>query len=118
MGCYWETSAGAPRKLEARGWQFPKPGAPATKGAGVRQYQSAERRRAISCPTKYFAEASSINFQKSMKHGFGTLGVSMGCFLGRLGLRPPAYLDRSCGSTSTLSVSSIRERISETNLKV
>jgi len=27
----------------------------------------------ISCPTKYFAEASSINLTKSIKYGFGCL---------------------------------------------
>ena len=27
----------------------------------------------ISCPTKYFPEASSINFRRSMKYGFGVL---------------------------------------------
>jgi len=30
----------------------------------------------VSCPTKYFEEASSINFWRSMKYGFGVLGVS------------------------------------------
>jgi len=30
----------------------------------------------VSCPTKYFEEASSINFARSMKYGFGVLGVS------------------------------------------
>ena len=28
----------------------------------------------ISCPTKYFAEASSINFRRSVIYGFGVLG--------------------------------------------
>ncbi len=32
-------------------------------------YQVAE----VSCPTRYFAEASSINFQRSLKYGFGCL---------------------------------------------
>lgn len=31
----------------------------------------------ISCPTKYFPEASSINFIRSCKYGFGVLGVSL-----------------------------------------
>ncbi|MCU0434319.1 MAG: glycosyltransferase family 2 protein [Bacteroidia bacterium] len=31
----------------------------------------------ITCPTKYFEEASSINFRRSMKYGFGCLGVSL-----------------------------------------
>lgn len=30
----------------------------------------------ITCPTKYFEEASSINFSRSLKYGFGCLGVS------------------------------------------
>lgn len=30
----------------------------------------------ITCPTKYFAEASSINFKRSCTYGFGVLGVS------------------------------------------
>jgi glycosyltransferase involved in cell wall biosynthesis len=30
----------------------------------------------ISCPTKYFKEASSINFKRSLKYGFGCLIVS------------------------------------------
>jgi glycosyltransferase involved in cell wall biosynthesis len=72
----------------------------------------------ISCPTKYFAEASSINFARSLKYGFGTLGVSGRCFLSRLGLPPPAYLDRGTGPASTLSVNAIRDRIAETNIKV
>jgi glycosyltransferase involved in cell wall biosynthesis len=31
----------------------------------------------VSCPTKYFAEASSINFRRSMKYGFGCLRVGL-----------------------------------------
>jgi len=30
----------------------------------------------ISCPTKYFAEASSINFRRSVKYGFGVLATT------------------------------------------
>jgi glycosyltransferase involved in cell wall biosynthesis len=30
----------------------------------------------ISCPTKYFAEASSINFRRSVIYGFGCLGTA------------------------------------------
>jgi glycosyltransferase involved in cell wall biosynthesis len=72
----------------------------------------------ISCPTKYFAEASSINFTRSLKYGFGTLGVSARCFMGRIGLPVPAYLDRHAGRAAALSVGAIRERISETNLGI
>jgi glycosyltransferase involved in cell wall biosynthesis len=31
----------------------------------------------ISCPTKYFAEASSINFRRSCTYGLGVLGTAM-----------------------------------------
>lgn len=31
----------------------------------------------ISCPAKYFPEASSINFRRSCKYGFGVLGISV-----------------------------------------
>lgn len=41
----------------------------------------------ITCPTKYFKEASSINFSRSVKYGMGVLSVSIGHFLQKLGLR-------------------------------
>ena len=31
----------------------------------------------VSCPTKYFEEASSISFSRSLKYGLGCLGVSL-----------------------------------------
>ncbi len=40
----------------------------------------------VTCPTKYFEEASSINFRRSMKYGLGVLRVSVGHFLQRMGL--------------------------------
>ncbi len=40
----------------------------------------------VTCPTKYFEEASSINFRRSTQYGFGVLRVSIGHFLQRLGL--------------------------------
>jgi len=40
----------------------------------------------ITCPTKYFDEASSINFSRSMTYGLGVLGVSIRYFLARTGL--------------------------------
>lgn len=40
----------------------------------------------VTCPTKYFEEASSINFRRSMKYGFGVLRVSWCHFLQRMGL--------------------------------
>ncbi len=46
----------------------------------------------LSCPTKYFAEASSINFSRSMKYGIGVMGVSMHYRLAKWGLMPKKYL--------------------------
>jgi glycosyltransferase involved in cell wall biosynthesis len=40
----------------------------------------------VTCPTRYFPEASSINFWKSVGYGLGVLKVSMCHFLQRLGL--------------------------------
>ncbi len=40
----------------------------------------------ITCPTKYFEEASSINFSRSMTYGIGVLGVSLRYFLARTGM--------------------------------
>jgi glycosyltransferase involved in cell wall biosynthesis len=40
----------------------------------------------ITCPTKYFDEASSINFKRSSIYGLGVLHVSMRYFLHRLGI--------------------------------
>jgi glycosyltransferase involved in cell wall biosynthesis len=40
----------------------------------------------VTCPTKYFTEASSINFGRSVKYGFGVLRVSANHFLQRIGL--------------------------------
>lgn len=37
----------------------------------------------ISCPTKYFKEASSINFWRSCKYGLGVLAVSLKYFLAK-----------------------------------
>lgn len=40
----------------------------------------------VTCPTKYFDEASSINFLRSAKYGFGVLRVSMMHLLQRMGI--------------------------------
>ena len=40
----------------------------------------------ITCPTRYFKEASSINFQRSVKYGFGVLRVSFLYFLTKAGI--------------------------------
>ena len=43
----------------------------------------------VSCPTKYFKEASSINFRRSVKYGFGCLNVGLKFRLAKWGLAQP-----------------------------
>jgi len=40
----------------------------------------------ITCPTKYFEEASSINFKRSVKYGMGVLTTSLKYFFNKLKL--------------------------------
>ncbi len=58
----------------------------------------------ISCPTKYFEDASSINFRRSMKYGFGVLSTSFKFLMQRWGfghsrLFTPRVSGRSSGSS-------------------
>ena len=40
----------------------------------------------ITCPTKYFPEASSINFRRSVQYGFGCISTAIQFRLARLGM--------------------------------
>lgn len=40
----------------------------------------------VSCPTKYFPEASSISFRRSVKYGWGVLATTMKLVLQKLGV--------------------------------
>lgn len=40
----------------------------------------------VTCPTKYFAEASSISFKRSLTYGIGVLSTSIKHFFQRIGL--------------------------------
>jgi glycosyltransferase involved in cell wall biosynthesis len=46
----------------------------------------------VSCPTKYFAEASSINFKRSSIYGLGCLRVAMAFRFARSTGRPPSFV--------------------------
>ena len=48
----------------------------------------------ITCPTKYFEDASSINFSRSVTYGLGVLRVSWRYFLARTGVLPWSLLGR------------------------
>ncbi len=46
----------------------------------------------VSVPTRYFAEASSINFARSVRYGFGVVGTTILAILARTGLyRHPLF---------------------------
>jgi len=47
----------------------------------------------ISCPTRYFKEASSINFIRSVKYGFGVLATSMKYILQKSGIMNSSILN-------------------------
>lgn len=40
----------------------------------------------VTCPTKYFDDASSINFRRSSKYGLGVLGTSFKHFFNKIGI--------------------------------
>jgi len=49
----------------------------------------------ISCPTRYFAEASSINFRRSVVYGLGVLWTSLRFRLQKMGLAKFRIFERS-----------------------
>jgi hypothetical protein len=49
----------------------------------------------ISCPTRYFAEASSIDFRRAVVYGLGVVRVSLSFRAWRWGLWRPARFARS-----------------------
>jgi len=72
----------------------------------------------ISCPTKYFAEASSINFRRSVRYGFGTLGVGFAQALTRAGAPPPAFLNKDTAAAYRLNGDFVKLRVGDTNVRV
>ena len=58
----------------------------------------------ISCPTKYFPEASSINFRRSVVYGLGVLRTSIQYRLQRMGLiNSPLFADTIGSRLPTLA---------------
>jgi hypothetical protein len=45
----------------------------------------------VTCPTKYFDDASSINFRRSTIYGFGVLWTSLQHRLHKMGLKNARY---------------------------
>lgn len=72
----------------------------------------------ISCPTKYFDEASSISFRRSVRYGWGVLRVSLAYRASLWGWARPAFLDRRASESRRLQLETISPRIGQSNLKV
>ncbi len=49
----------------------------------------------LSCPTKYFDEASSINFKRSLQYGIGVIKTSLQYRLSKMGLIKPAIFQQN-----------------------
>jgi hypothetical protein len=49
----------------------------------------------VTCPAKYFEEASSINFTRSVRYGFGCLGVGIQYRLSKMGLLSPNIFQKT-----------------------
>ncbi|MFM8315842.1 MAG: hypothetical protein ACKOA8_16295, partial [Deltaproteobacteria bacterium] len=47
----------------------------------------------VSCPTKYFPEASSINFSRSVKYGIGCLIAAVEFRLKKFGFKVGSHLN-------------------------
>jgi len=55
----------------------------------------------ISCPTKYFEDASSINFRRSVIYGFGVLATSLQFLLQKWGIKnSPLFKKNEKGETA------------------
>jgi glycosyltransferase involved in cell wall biosynthesis len=59
----------------------------------------------VSCPTKYFPEASSINFVRSTKYGFGCLWTGLKFRLAKMNLiKSPLFPNNRCVKSPTSPV--------------
>ena len=51
----------------------------------------------ISCPTRYFDDASSINFPRSVQYGIGVIATSAKFLLRKAGVARPALFEKETG---------------------
>ncbi len=67
----------------------------------------------LSCPTKYFPEASSINFFRSCKYGLGCLYTAALFRLGKMGLAKPSIFDPQASHLPLAKEAPVSEDLSE-----
>jgi glycosyltransferase involved in cell wall biosynthesis len=63
----------------------------------------------ISCPARYFPEASSIDFRRSVKYGLGVLGTALEYRASRLGLRHSPRFAESGRKLPTVRPAALKE---------
>jgi glycosyltransferase involved in cell wall biosynthesis len=63
----------------------------------------------ISCPTRYAADSSSINFRRSLRYGLGVLRTSVQYRASRIGLKEYAYLAPPAAAESIESRETTRD---------
>jgi glycosyltransferase involved in cell wall biosynthesis len=71
----------------------------------------------VSCPTKYFEDASSINFSLSVRYGFGVLSTTLKCWLQKLGIVHYRLFNRTGGKLLTNYYSRVRPIVDETTFR-
>jgi glycosyltransferase involved in cell wall biosynthesis len=67
----------------------------------------------ISCPTKYFKEASSISFKRSVRYGLGVLATTMKFFFHKLGLIRSRLFEQGTGEAKRGYYKQVTPRIRE-----
>src|SRR3954469_9943672 len=55
----------------------------------------------VSCPTKYFPEASSINLRRSIRYGFGCLGTGLAFRLAKMGIVRSKFFPKTAEGAMT-----------------
>jgi glycosyltransferase involved in cell wall biosynthesis len=65
----------------------------------------------ISCPTKYFKEASSINFRRSVEYGLGVLATTVSFVAHRLGVHHAARFDSTGRKVTQQYYSEVPQKI-------
>ena len=63
-----------------------KPAIPILAGRMIKRPETGGETAEVTCPTKYFAEASFVNLNRSITHGLGVLKVSFQHFQQRKGM--------------------------------
>ncbi len=65
----------------------------------------------ISCPTKYFKEASSINFRRSVTYGLGVLGTTLSFAAHKMGIHRELRFDAKGRTVTTPAYTEVAKHV-------